>query len=204
MNIPAIITSQNYGANQTSSQSAEAIRDEKTPQQSNIETHDKVSLSAEGLATQQKDLEAYRMPSWIADYLPEIHDLSYSIAAIEEGRGFVRFSEKLAADGNISAKDRYAINSYLSNSMPVTQHRQEVEIAAQKYSKELEEYGAIHKAIVDKAFSEFGILTQADYQEKVLGVPGDNEDLRLDIAQKLLDNPRALELMEKLGIKRPV
>ena len=147
-------------------------------------------------------LENYRMPSWYRDFLPEVNDLSYSDAAIEESKSYMSMSDQLMADGNLSSKDRKAMQAYLDN-MPATQHRKEVEANFAQLKAEVSEYGSIYRSNYEQALKESGILTADDYQQKVLAAEGDNQGIKNIIIEKLLNNPRALELMDTLGIKRP-
>lgn len=165
-----------------------------------------VTLSSEGQKASGSSLmngiERYALPSWFSDFQPEISDLTFSSTAIKEGKKFVEMSDRLAADGKVSIKDQHAIQSYLDN-MPTTQQRKNVESHYVQNKDLFAEFGAIHKNYREEAMAEQGIVTQEDWREKVLNADGDNQALRFSIMQKMFDDPRAMELMTTLGIKRP-
>lgn len=183
--------------------------DKTTPSISTVHAEDtiesQVNISAAGTRASAipPGLEALRLPSWSGDFSSEYHNLSYSAAAIEETKSYVQMSDKLVSDGHVSNRDRQAIQAYLSNSMSVTQQRKDVEAFYHKHQAEFSEYEALHKSYVDEAMQEYGIVSTNDYQEKILNVEGDNQSLRYNIMEKMLNDPRVLELMDTLKIDRP-
>ncbi|MAT65878.1 MAG: hypothetical protein CMN57_09560 [Gammaproteobacteria bacterium] len=70
------------------------------------------------------------------------------------------------------------------------------------FKNELGEYARILRQAYDEAKQENGITSHEDYISKVLNTPNDNLAVRDSLKEKLLDNPRALELMDALGISR--
>ncbi|WP_323816539.1 hypothetical protein [Cellvibrio sp. NN19] len=171
-----------------------------------ISGDDTVTLSAEGqrlAATMTKSgVEQYALPSWFGEFSPAFSNLG-SGERVEEGRKFVAMSEKLGTDGELSLKDQNAIQSYLNN-ISVTAERKQVE--AQYYNNKAlyEEYSTIHANHFKDALAAQGIDTQDDWNEKVINAPGNNQELRMNIMEKMLNDPRAVELMSILGIKKPV
>jgi len=172
----------------------------KDQHNTNINTaEDKVTISSEGLSAANQSLESYRMPSWITDFIPKLNILNGN--AVEEGRQFVKYHDQLAADGVISAKDEQALQTYIKN-MPATQLRKDLEIDMNKNRALYEEFGQIHKSYLDESLAEYGIA-QDEWKEKIMGVEGDNQSLRNSVIQKMFNDPRAMELMDKLHIQRP-
>lgn len=167
---------------------------------------DTITLSSEGqqlAATMTKSgVELYALPSWFGEFSPAFSNLGLG-ERVEEGRKLVAMSEKLGADGELSLKDQNAIQSYLNN-MSVTAERKQVE--AQYYNNKAlyEEYGTIHANHFKDALAVQGIDTQEDWNEKVINAPGNNQELRMSIMEKMFNDPRAIELMNILGIKKPV
>ena len=168
-------------------------------------TDDKVTLSVEGrqaaASVVKSGVEQYAMPSWFSDFSPAFSNLGAG-EQVEEGRKFSEMSEKLRADGEMSQKDQNAIQSYLNN-MSATVERKQTEAHYMQNTALFEEYGTIHNNHFNEALAEQGITTQEDWNEKVLNVEGNNQALRFSIMEKMFNDPRAMELMNTLGIKRP-
>lgn len=201
MNISSATNKVLYGSygSQLNSQAALTNR---VNNQSNVNintTEDKVTISSEGLNAANQSLESSRLPSWITDFMPKFNMLNGD--AVEEGRQFVKYHEQLAADGAISAKDEKALQTYLRN-MPVTQLRKDLEIDMNKNKGLYEEFGQIHKNYLDESLAEYGIGPN-EWKEKIMSVAGDNQSLRNSVIQKMFNDPRAMELMDKLHIQRP-
>ena len=72
-----------------------------------------------------------------------------------------------------------------------------------QFRQELDEFQKIFDSAWSGALREQGVNTHQDYVEKVLRAPGDNPALRNSVVEKTLANPRALELIDQLGWKRP-
>jgi|GEM_PF-3275301 len=187
-----------------------AVTEKSTAPASDVATkksnEDKVTLSAEGKqaasVSAKTGVEQYALPSWFMEFSPEFFNLG-SGGRVEEGRRFVAMSEKLGADGDLSKKDQHAIQSYLDNEMPMTSARRQVEAHYLQNQNLFSEYGAIRNKHLNDALAEHGIVTQEDWNQKVLNVDGDNQALRFSIMEKMFNDPRAMELMSTLGIKRP-
>jgi hypothetical protein len=130
-----------------------------------------------------------------------MHDLSYSDAAINESRGYMRMHAELAGDGNLSYQEQQALQAYMNDNMTVTQNRKAVETFYAQHKSQFDEFGLIHQNHTEAAKQEYGILTTSDYQEKILNVDGDYQSLRHSIIQRMLNDPRAVELMNELGIE---
>lgn len=191
-----------HTATTTKPTAASAPNEIATPKPSD----EKVTLSAEGKqaasSTAKTGVEQYALPSWFMEFSPEFFNLG-SGGRVEEGRRFVAMSEKLGADGELSKKDQQAIQSYLDNKMPITSARKQVEKHYLQNQELFKEYGAIRNKHLNDALAEHGIVTQADWNQKILNVEGDNQALRFSIMEKMFNDPRAMELMATLGIKRP-
>jgi len=191
-----------HTATTTKPTAASAPNEIATPKPSD----EKVTLSAEGKqaanSTAKTGVEQYALPSWFMEFSPEFFNLG-SGGRVEEGRKFVAMSEKLGADGALSKKDQYAIQSYVDNKMPATSARRQVEAHYYQNQDFFKEYSGTHKKYVDEALAEHGIVTQEDWNQRVLNVEDDNQALRFSIMEKMFNDPRAMELMTTLGIKRP-
>lgn len=171
----------------------------------NSNVGDKVTLSSEGVnasrATVDAELAKLALPSWFAEFKPEWTILNGDM--VGEGEKFVRMSEQLATDGELSAADQRAIQSYLDNNMPATSRWKQNEIEYKQNQALYEEYGAIYRKHSDAAMAEQGIFTDEDWIEKVRNAPDDNQALRFSIMDKMFNDPRAMELMDTLRIIRP-
>jgi hypothetical protein len=71
------------------------------------------------------------------------------------------------------------------------------------YKNELSEYGGKFKTYYEETKVEHGILTADDHYEKVISLKGGNIEFQQDFEDKLSGDPRMLELMDMLGIKKP-
>lgn len=166
---------------------------------------DKVTLSSKGVsasrAAAKTGVEQYALPSWFAEFKPERTIMREGL--VEEGARFMRMSERLAADGELSASDHRAIQSYLDNSMPATSQWKQGENHYQQNKVLYEEYSAIYNGHANEAMAEQGIVTDGDWIEKVRNAPDDNQALRFSIMDKMFSDPRAMELMDALKIIRP-
>lgn len=167
---------------------------------------EKVTLSAEGKyaasSTMKMGVEQYALPSWFMEFSPEFYNLGGG-ERVEEGRKFMAMSEKLGADGELSKKDQQAIQSYLDNKMPMTSARRQVEAHYLQNQDLFSEYGAIRSKHLNDALAEHGIVTPEDWNQKIRNVADENQALRFSIMGKMFNDPRAMELMTTLGIKRP-
>lgn len=186
----------------TKSSAISVSNDLASPKTSN----EKVTLSAEGKqaasATARTGVEQYALPSWFMEFSPEFSNFGRG-ERVEEGRKFVAMSEKLGADGELSKKDQQAIQSYLEHKMPATSARKQVEAHYLQHQDLFKEYSAIHSKHLNDALAEHGIVTPEDWNQKIRNVADENQALRFSIMGKMFNDPRAMELMAALGIKRP-
>ena len=170
-------------------------------------TGDKVTFSSEAqkiAATPTTGVEQYALPSWFTEFSPSFANVSKGAEArLEEARKYTAFHDQLAEDGTISLKDAQALKAYIDNMMPANTERRQVETDYFKNQSLYKEYGQIHNQYLKEAMSEQGIVTQADWDEKVKNAPDENQELRLSIMEKMFGNPRAMELMNILGIHKP-
>ncbi len=170
---------------------------------------DKVTISAEGrkasATASPMSLESLRVHSWATDFSAEstLFFTNSMDRVIEESRRFNHFSERFGSDGHLSDDERQAMINYRRNNMPLNTQFNEYEQFDLKHKNEFEEFGAITAAHRKEAFAEFGIFNYEEFQEKVLNVEGDNQALRKTIQEKILNDPRAVELMGILHIKDP-
>jgi len=175
----------------------------KSPTVENVNSQstaaDKVSISSQA----EIGLRALALPSWANDF-GQMRDLSIFDAAIKEGRAFNQMSEQFLADGKISSAEKLAMKHYRENNMLINSQLNEQDEFRTQHRREFDEFSAIHKTILEEAKIEHGIVSQEDWQEKVMNAIGHNQELRLSIQQKIYDNPRAVELMSILNIERPV
>lgn len=178
---------------------------QKAAEQTNITETSTVTLSEQGkLAAKigMDSLGSYRVPDWMMDFIPEQNMLN-SADAIKETRAHIQMREKMSADGEFSVADRQFMMNQLANHSPATREYHANAEFRMRFKDELTEYAGILRNAYDQAKQENGIATRDDYINKVLNAPDDNHALRDSLAEKLLDNPEALDLMNKLGIARP-
>lgn len=147
------------------------------------------------------DLEHYRLPNW----LPAMKTgyLFDHGKAIDETRATMKMLEEVRSDGIVTHDEQRRIDEWRRTSMPEHDRMLEYHYFYQKHEREILEYQEIFRGIYNDAKAEQGIESHEDYVEKVLNAPGDNIALRDSVATKLLDNPRAVELMDILNIQRP-
>lgn len=169
---------------------------------------DKVTISLEGQlksdTTAKTGVEQYALPSWFMEFSPAFSNLSDGAdARMEEARQYTAFYEKLAADGEISSKDMEALKSYVDTMMPANTQRKQLEADYNQNRALYNEYGSIHNRYLNEALADQGIVTQEDWNVKVKNAPDENQELRLSIIEKMFSDPRAMELMNILGIQKP-
>lgn len=172
---------------------------------SSSNSKDTVTLSAEGMKasenSQRQGLEQFRMPSWRSQYYPKQMDLSLSSQAVEETRQLFQMHDKFNSDGHISSNEQELLTFYRHNNMTANQTMRDNHEFCSKYKNELAEYGEKLNNYYAEAMEEQGV-NQSNYYEKVLHAEGDNESLHQSFKEKILTDPRILELMDVLGIKR--
>lgn len=169
---------------------------------------DKVSISSEGQlksdTTALGGVEQYALPSWFTEFAPAFSIVSNGAdERMEEAKQYNAFHEKLAADGQISAKDLDALKSYVDTMMPANSQRKHLESDYSQNRALYQEYGSIHQHYLNESLAEQRIETQEDWNKKVLNAPDENQELRLSIMEKMFKDPRAMELMNILNIQRP-
>ncbi len=169
---------------------------------------DTVTISLDGQrksdAITKIGVEQYALPSWFMEFSPAFSNVSNGAdARMEEAKQYTAFHEKLAADGEISTKDLEALKSYVDTMMPANTQRKQLEADYNQNRALYNEYGSIHNRYVNEALAEQGIVTQEDWNQKVKNAPSENQELRLSIMGKMFSNPRAMELMNILGIQKP-
>lgn len=150
-------------------------------------------------------LENYRLPEWKASLLPPT-TIQYATeldGAIQETRAAGEFLNKLTADGDYSAADRAKMKAYLDANAPINRALRETREFNEAHRSELAEYGGYLDAAWFSSLREQGVESRQDYVDKVLNAPGDNTPLRNSVTEKLLANPRAVQLMDILGIGKP-
>lgn len=149
-------------------------------------------------------VEQYALPSWFMEFAPAFSNLSDGAEArMEEAKQYTAFHEKLAADGDISTKDLEALKSYIDTMMPANTQRKQLEADYNQNRALYNEYGSIHSRYMNEALAEQGIVTQEDWNQKVKNAPGENQELRFSIMEKMFGNPRVMALMNILGIPKP-
>lgn len=164
-----------------------------------------VNISAQGKLAAKIDmdsLESLRIPKWMVDFIPKQSVLNSS-EAIKETRALLSKMETQTVDAQPSAAAKQSMRNQSASPLSATQTmRANTEFLA-KFQNELREYSGLLRQAYDQAKQEHGINSHEDYVTKVLDAPEDNLPLRDSLKAKLLDNPRALELMNTLGIVRP-
>jgi hypothetical protein len=169
---------------------------------------DTVSISIEALVKTEKasktGVEQYALPSWFMEFSPAVFNLSNGVnARMEEARKYTALHEKLAADGEISSKDLVALKSYVGTMMPANTQQKQLEADYHQNRALYNEYGSIHNRYLQEALTEQGITTQEDWNQKVINTSDENQELRFSIINKMFSDPRAMELMNILGIQKP-
>ena len=179
-----------------------AIKGEQTQKEivSPANTTDQVTISTAGRNASIATMPA-GMPSWSSDFSHHSRMVSFS-ELTAESNGYNGMHERFISDGNITNKEKQALNSYKQNSMSATNYTRDNSQFEIEHRKELEEFREILANERWDTFEEYGVLTPEDYNEKVLNMPGDNQDIRLSIQEKILSNPRAMQLMGVLNIKQ--
>ena len=71
------------------------------------------------------------------------------------------------------------------------------------YKNELSEYGDKFKGFYEETKIDHAIFTADDHYEKVISLKGGNTEFQKGFEDKLKGDPRMLELMGILGIKKP-
>lgn len=169
---------------------------------------DKVTLSsaADDLDAKTKaDLASMAMPSWLYEFSPPFYLITedqHNKQSAEVSR-YLSMSEKLTSDGEVSQKDQQAIQSYMDTMMPENKQRIAREAHYMQNQNLYSEYGAIKNKYYQESLAEHGIVTPADWESKVKSAPDENQALRQTMKEKMLNDPRALELMSLLGVKKP-
>ena len=140
-------------------------------------------------------LEAFALPSWYVDYIPE-----QCVLSLEIDRAYCALAEKLSADGGLDDEDRQRLRTYLDND---PHHKQELrnEAFRQQYRAEIEEYTSLLDTYFHEALDVQGIATQRQYYEDLLLNAPTSEAVHQTVHTRLTQNPRARELMAVLGIE---
>lgn len=184
----------------TTSQTAQKPSDDSTSTQESTVTISAVGKQASKIEV--GSLESYRLPNWEFELKPKQY-LIDGEGLMKESRAHMKLFNELYADGEISASDKQVMKEYRTTNSSAHQTYRDNAAFLKKYEDELSEYAKIFDQAYDQAKLEHGIETREDYVDKILNAPGDNIPLRNSVVEKLLYNPRALELMDTLGIKRP-
>lgn len=193
-----------------SNRTRNAYTDTSVPQQKPAEQivaseESTVKISEQGkLAAKinMDSLESYRIPNWMVAFVPDQSILN-SADAMKETRAHLNMLKKMTADGQLSAAEKHVMKDQLANYSPATQKMHANAEFRIKFKDELNEYAGMLRQAYDQARQENGITSREDYIIKVLNAPDDNLALRDSLKGILLNNPRALELMDALGIARP-
>jgi len=164
---------------------------------------DTLTLSTKGrqaAEAERRALEDRRQPDWMRDFIPESMNLDLSGAIAETRELFARLEEERTAGGGLSEAGR---RLYLDHQADTSTANHEVRKRLEfmhEHGREVSEYTDLLNQAFHDARQEQGIVTQDDYVNQVLNVPGDNPELRDQVKGKLLSNPRAVTLMRELGI----
>lgn len=171
-------------------------------------SEDTVTLSSAADALDEKtkaDLAKVALPSWFSEFSPPFYvftEEEQSKRSLEVSR-YHAMSEALTADGNYSQKDQQAIQQYMDTMMPENKQRIARETHFIQNQGLYSEYGSIKNRYFQESLAEQGIVTAEDWDMKVRNAPDENQALRLSLREKMLNDPRALELMSLLGVKKP-
>ena len=146
-------------------------------------------------------VEAYALPSWYAEFIPEANMLSSQI-----NTEYFSLAEQLRKDDNcLSDEDKNILRNYLRND-PIHQERLAKEEFRQKYGDELSEYSALLNEYFNEALRESGVRegSREDYYEMVILDKNKSEDIHQTMLEKVENDPRFQALMEILGIQSSV
>ena len=144
-------------------------------------------------------LEVFRLPSWYVDYLPPGGDLSMSAPAVREAKKYQHIDEAARSDGIVTSGEKKVIDAYWKN-MTSNQAIRDQARFQQQYENEIEEYGRYARDAFLNAKAGAGIDTHEDYVNKMLSDVDSSESIHNTFRDELFSNPRAVELMEVIGI----
>ncbi len=139
-------------------------------------------------------VEAYSLPDWYADLIPEQCVLTPCI-----NRAYWNQVEAFGADGTISREEQAVLASMREND---TARQTELDNEAWRWEhqEELSEYFGLLNGYLREALAENNIQGAAAYYENVVLNPAGSEQVRQDFMDRFNADPRALELMETLGV----
>lgn len=143
-------------------------------------------------------VEAYALPSWYANYIPDESLLNTKI-----NHEYWALAEELRKDDNyLSDEDKSILQNYLRND-PMHQEMLAKEKFRQKYKDELYEYNTLLNEYFQEALRENGVNedSQEDYYKMVILDKTRSEAIHQTMLNKMDNNPRFHELMEILGIR---
>jgi hypothetical protein len=174
-----------------------------SPTESIVSTQQQKTSAAEGFqdaldaATREEEnlpVEAYSLPDWYADLTPKQCILNPCI-----NHAYWNQVEAFGADGTISHEEQAVLASMREND---TARQTELENEAWRWEhrEELSEYFGLLNGYLREALDENGIEGAAAYYENVVLNPAGSEQVRQSFMDRLNANPRALELMESLGV----
>ena len=166
-----------------------------------------VSISAAarqaGIADRPDSVENYRLPSWMVSLVPPSTIMKNMDGLIEESRVSGEFLNKLTADGDYSDTDRARMKMFIDANSPRHAAWRAEQAFNESHRNELAEYGGYLDEAWSASLREQGVESRRDYVDKVLGAPEGNIALRNGVVEKLLANPRAVQLMGIFGIEQP-
>lgn len=93
------------------------------------------------------------------------------------------------------------VNIFNGDTSPKTGYVAQTENYRDTYKNEMIEFGKIFNDAFAAAKAEHGIVTQGDMYERVIKDPGFSETLRQAVDEKVTAVPRAVELMNILGLR---
>lgn len=161
-----------------------------------------VSISAAARQAAASDVvENHRLPGWMASLQPG--NTVNLDGLVGETRAAGVLLGKLTADGVYDAGDRARMRAYLDGSSPLHAAWQADRESRAGQRSEIAEYSGYLDAAWSSSLREQGIESRDDYVARVLNAPGDNTALHDSVVGKLLANPRAAQLMDILGIRKP-
>ena len=140
-------------------------------------------------------LEALALPSWYADYLPDALKLTPKI-----NHDYWDLVADLTKDNYLSDDERTQLRNYLLND-PIHQERLAKTEFMSQYKDELSDYMELIENFRRESYEENGVFSITDYYEKAFLDEDNNEKIYQSFQERIENSPRALELMEILGIK---
>ena len=176
--------------------SSQAMSEQKPSTETKGNT-DSVSISNSAHEALMKE-KGLTLPSWLSDTIPPSMDLSSSMSAVSEARGLTKIHDRSYADGIVTPSEQKVIDKYRDTMYATKTSHANSEFRSTHHS-ELNEYGALRSEALVAAKTSLGI---EDNSPSLSGVNDENSQAVGNKFQEILfSNPKAMALMDTLGVK---